>query len=198
MNEIELIRGQLLTERQHASAVANACATALGRIDDVVAPSSGSPLEEFRQACVEYLVCVLTWFEERDQRLVQLWHARLSPADGERRALDDLLASRGRSREALEKLAAALASAAEPRSEPSADHGAQENWHEFGQFFNGVWRARRDAIDALLAPTTRTSDWREFGGIDADSILEERARYARVHATLPAGTSLNGAPQRGL
>jgi hypothetical protein len=187
MNEIELIRGQLLTERLHATAVANACATALGR-SELVAPTTGSPLEEFRQACVEYLVCVLTWFEERDQRLIELWHARLAPGDSDRRALDDLLASRGRSREALEKLAAALASSAEPSAEADA-HGS---WEEFAQFFNGVWRARRDAIDALLRPNNRTIDWRHFGGIDADSILEERSRYARVHSTLPAGASLNG------
>jgi hypothetical protein len=187
MNEIELIRGQLVTERQHASAVANACASALGRID-VKAPTSGSPLEEFRQACVEYLVCVLTWFEERDQRLIELWHARRAPGDGERRSLDDLLASRGRSREALEKLAAALAST----SEPAPELDAQESWQEFAHFFNGVWRARRDAIDALLAPNNRATDWRSFGGIDADSILEERSRFARVHATLPAGASLTG------
>lgn len=156
---------------------------------DVVGPTSGSPLEEFRQACIEYLVCVLTWFEERDQRLIELWHERRAPGDAERRALDDLLGSRGRSREALEKLAAALAST----SEPSAGGGAQESWQDFAQFFNGVWRARRDAIDSLLAPNNRASDWRHFGGIDADSILEERSRYARVHATLPAGASL-GAP----
>jgi hypothetical protein len=187
MNEIELIRGQLLTERLHATAVANACAEALGR-SELLAPTSGSPLEEFRQACVEYLVCVLTWFEERDQRLIELWHARLARGDAERRTLDDLLTSRGRSREALEKLAAALASSAEP----ATDQEVPERWQEFAQFFNGVWRARRDAIDALLGPNNRTTDWRHFGGIDADSILEERSRYARVHATLPAGAALNG------
>src|SRR2546422_364025 len=104
MNEIQMIRAQLTAERQHASTVANACATALGR-RNAVALSSGPALEEFRQACVDYLVCVLAWFEERDQRL--------------------------------------------------------------------------------------------SAGIDADSILEERQRYARVSAALPGGASLAFPRRRG-
>ena len=181
MNELQLIRAQLTTERQHASTVANACATAFGR-RNAVALSSGSSLEEFQQACVDYLVRVLAWFEERDQRLTDLSHARPTAADAGRRTLEDALASPGRSREALEKLAAALACAA-----ASPDSHAQESWREFAQFFNSVWSARRDAIDAWLAANPRTTDWRLIAGIDADSILEERNRYARVRAALPAG-----------
>ena len=192
MNEIQLIRAQLTAERQHASTVANACATALGR-PHAVALSSGSALEEFRQACVDYLVRVLAWFEERDQRLTDLWHARLAPEDAARRALEDALVGRGRSREALEKLEGALART----SARSADDAAQESWREFARFFNSVWSARRDAIDALLKANTRATDWRVIAGIDADSILEERTRYARVRAALPAGASLAFPRQRG-
>src|SRR6266513_2412389 len=130
MNEVQLLRTQLTTERQHASTVANACATALARP--------------------------------------------------------------GRSREALEKLAAALACAA-----ASPDSRAQESWREFAQFFNSVWSARRDAIDAWLAASPRTTDWRLIAGIDADSILEERNRYARVRAALPGGASLAFPRPRG-
>ena len=44
MNEIELIRKQLADERQHASAVANACATALaGVAADAVTSGSRQP-----------------------------------------------------------------------------------------------------------------------------------------------------------
>ena len=95
MNEVQLIRAQLAAERQNASTVANACATALGR-RNAVALSSGSSLEEFRQACVDYLVCVLAWFEDRDQRLTDLWHARLAPGDAARRALEQLEHSKAR------------------------------------------------------------------------------------------------------
>ena len=192
MNEIQLIRAQLAAERQNASTVANACATALGR-RNAVALSSGSSLEEFRQACVDYLVCVLAWFEDRDQRLTDLWHARLAPADAAWRALEEVLASPGRSREALEKFEAALTCT----SAPAPGSSAQETWREFAQFFNSVWSARRDAIDALLAATTATTDWRVIAGIDADSILEERNRYARVRTTLPAVASLAFPRPRG-
>ena len=72
---------------------------------------------------MDYLVRVLAWFEERDQRLTDLWHARPTAADAGRRTLEDALASPGRSREALEKLAAALACAA-----ASPDSRAQESW----------------------------------------------------------------------
>ncbi len=185
MNEIQLIREQLATERQHANAVANACASALGRAE-LKAPAGSSPLAEFRQACVDYLVCVLAWFEERDQRLAELWHGRLAPTDSARRAVDEVLARRGRSREALERLEAALAA-----TTAASEHGAaQKSWREFGQFFSSVWSARRDAIDEQLARQASTADWRLAGGIDADSILEERRRYARVARMLPAGESL--------
>ena len=182
MNEVQLIRQQLATERQHASEVANACARALGR-SEAREPAGGAPLGEFRQACVDYLVCVLAWFEERDQRLAELWNTRPS-ADGARRALDEVLARRGRSREALEKLEAALATTAPARA----------SWQDFAGFFNSVWSARRDAIGELLARQASTADWRVVGGIDADSILEERRLYARVRQTLPAGESLAPLP----
>jgi hypothetical protein len=38
------------------------------------------------------------------------------------------------------------------------------------------------------------ADWRIVGGVDADSVLEERARYARVGDHLPAGITLAGNP----
>jgi hypothetical protein len=188
MNEIQLIRSQLATEREHARTIANTCAAALARAGTL---PSGSPLELFRQACVDYLVCVLAWFEERDQRLADLSQARLPPEDPGRRALEGVLARRGRSREALEKLEAAFAAS------PAGGDGAGRSWREFAQYFNGVWSTRRDAIDALLAPNPRVADWRALGGLDADSVLEERRRYARVCAALPAGLSLTAPSGEG-
>jgi hypothetical protein len=185
MNETQLIRQQLATEREHASAVANACASALGRAE-AGALGGSSPLGEFRQACVEYLVCVLAWFEERDQRLAELWPARRPATDSAWRAVEEVLSRRGGSREALEKLEAALAATASA----SAPRTAPKSWQDFAKFFDSVWSARRDAIDELLARAASTADWRLVGGIDADSILEERRRYARVAQALPAGESL--------
>ena len=74
-------------------AVARACAAVLGRAD-VRALESGTPLDEFRQACVDYLVCVLAWFEERDRRLAALVN-EYGAEHPLRAALDEALARRG-------------------------------------------------------------------------------------------------------
>jgi hypothetical protein len=188
MNEVQLIRQQLALERAHVAAVANACADAMqGEAGGV---ATGDSLGEFRRACIEYLACVLAWFEERDQRLTELLQARFAAADPARRALEEVLARRGRSREVLEKLEVACAGATAPGS-----MSRQPGWREFAEFFNGVWSTRRDALDALLSSDVRATDWRTFGGIDADSILEERRRYARVCAQAPPGVVLGARPQ---
>ena len=188
MNEIQLIRRQLDTEREHAGSVARACAAVLGRTPSQ-APASGSPLDAFRHACVDYLVCVLAWFEERDRRLGALVDS-YGPEHPGRAALDEALARRGRSRDALEKLEAAFA------QDPGA--AASPNlWAEFAHYLHGPWSSRRDALDALLASNPRPAEWRQVSGIDADGILEERARYARIEQCLPAGVSLAPPPVLG-
>ena len=146
--------------------------------EDPAGPASAS-LGQFRRACVDYLACVLAWFEERDQRLAELVQVRSGAADPARRAFEEVLGRPGRSREALAKLEAACAGAA-----------ARQAWREFGEYFNGTWSTRRDALETLLASNTRASDWRTLGGIDADSILEERRRYALVAAQVPRGVHL--------
>ena len=187
MNEVQLIRNQLALERAHASAVANACATVL-QADAAAGPASES-LGQFRRACVDYLACVLAWFEERDQRLTELIQARFNAADPARRAFEEVLARRGRSRDALATLEAACAAAA-------GTAGRQPGWREFAEYFNGTWSTRRDALEALLSSNTRAGDWRTLGGIDADSILEERRRFALVAAQAPPGVMLGAASDR--
>ena len=189
MNEVQLIRAQLALERAHASAVANACATVL-QSDAGTGPTSDS-LGQFHRACVDYLACVLAWFEERDQRLADLIQARFDAADPARRAFEEVLARHGRSRDALAKLETACAA-----SVASGTAGRQQARREFGEYFNGMWSTRRDALEALLASNTRAGDWRTLGGIDADSILEERRRYALVAAQLPPGVTLGTATER--
>jgi hypothetical protein len=182
MNEIGLIRRQLALERAHVTAVANACAGAVLRAD--IAPEE--VLGPFRDACVDYLACVLAWFEERDQRLMDLLQARFAPTDPAQRTLEEVLARHGRSRDVLAKLEAACG-----QSGSDGRHG----WREFEQHFNSLWSTRRDALEGLLAADSRPSDWRTFGGIDADSILEERKRYAQVSARLPPGVTLGVRPR---
>jgi len=193
MNEVELIRAQLLAERQHATEVANACAAALESAGGQ-GVTSGSELDGFRQACVDYLVWVLAQFEERDQMLSDLFHARRNGGDVPTHdALNEIIARRGTSREALTKLEAALV------SNPTRATGdaPADSWRAFAQFFNGAWSTRRNALDELFERKATVADWRVVSGIDADSILEERNRYQRVRAKLPAGIELHAPIVKG-
>jgi hypothetical protein len=133
--------------------------------------------------------CVLAWFEERDQRLTDLIPLRFDAEDPARRAFEEVLACGGRNRDALAKLEAACAAAAGTAGRPA-------QWREFAEYFNDVWSPRRDALEALLSANTRAADWRTLGGIDADSILEERRRYALVAAEVPSGVTLGAAVAR--
>jgi hypothetical protein len=157
MNEIELLRNQLATERRHVREVASACAAAHAGAP----PAAGdAALEALRAACGEYLGRVLDWFDRRDQRLGELY-AQHPAADSGRMALERL-----------------------KQAGP-----APESWQALAAFINGPWDDRRGAIEALLASNPRVADWRAFCGIDADSVCEERALYARVRAALPSGTA---------
>src|ERR1700747_2098914 len=111
MNALQPIRSDLALERAHASAVSNACATVLQA--DAGAAPTGNSLDQFRRACVDYLACVLAWFEERDQRLTDLIEVRFEAAAAARRAFGEVFARRGRSRDALAKLEAACAASAD-------------------------------------------------------------------------------------
>lgn len=171
MNELQVMRSQLASERAHARAVANALAAA-GR---------GAAAETFIHTCVDYLAWILAGFEERDQRLTDV--LRGSPGEFDREALETALARDGRSHEALTRLAAAFAAGA-------PEGGASQRWQAFAQYFNDAWSARRAAIEAALTSLARVDDWRAVSGIDADWILEERRRYAQIEAQRPAGISL--------
>lgn len=185
MNELEIIRSQLAIEQAHASEVANACAEAFGSADAAhSSPEGNSP---FRDACVSYLVWVLARFEERDQTLSELLASRESRVvAGEAavgaREITGLVGRSGTSREALARLESALA------ADGAAAAGAA--WREFARFFNSAWAPRRGALEDVLVRQLSVTDWRAVSAIDADSILEERKRYARLAAELPAGIGL--------
>ena len=185
MNELEIIRAQVAVEQSHAAEVANAVAAVFGAPGAAAAPSEATAL--FREACVSYLVWVLARFEERDQTLSEVLASRQSPANGAAAAgarhLGSLIARSGTSREALSRLEAALAAA-----ESAA---ARAGWQEFARFFNSAWVPRRQALHGALAEHLDVADWRAVCAIDADSMLDERRRFARVAAQLPAGIELH-------
>ncbi|MGH8295261.1 MAG: hypothetical protein ACRETZ_07170 [Steroidobacteraceae bacterium] len=179
MNEIEIIRSQLAVEQSHAADIARACAAQFGAAGGPAA--SDGAATRFREACVSYLVWVLARFEERDQTLSELLAAR---------PLGSLAVQQGTSREALSRLETALAA-----GEPQAARAA---WREFARFFDSAWMPRRAALEGALAGHSSVADWRAIAAIDADSMLDERHRYARVLAQLPAGIELRAAasPER--
>ncbi len=189
MNESEIIRGQLATERIHAAQVANACVAAFGAQHG----GAAQPPAAFREASVSYLVWVLSRFEQRDQLLAELIERRNPGAGGALEQtvpleLGELATRDGTSRQALARLEAAL-TAVTPET-------ARAAWQAFGRFFNSLWCARREAIEGHLARLPRIASWRAVCAIDADSILEERTRYAQVAEHLPPGITLIGATGR--
>ena len=147
------------------------------------------PLTEvFRQASVDYLVWILSRFEEREQVFHDLVRSRLAEDDPSRRAVESAFALPGTSREALAKLETAL----------GATGGTETatRWTEFLRFFSSAWSARRDEIDRLFERQAKITDWRTVADIDADSIVDERNRYARVKATMPAGVETQSSASR--
>jgi hypothetical protein len=132
----------------------------------------------FRDVCVQYLSWMLSAFEERDQRLADLARRQPPTREPPGAALVQTLALPGSSRESLQQLESALAS------------GNRRDWQAFAHHFNGVWNARRLALDALLARIARIADWRRLSNVDADAVIEERRRYAQVVAQLPPGVAL--------
>jgi hypothetical protein len=169
MNEVELIRAQLRVERQHAEAVARACASAHTAVS---------------ADAIEYLAWILTRFEEREQVFHDLIRKRFAAGDPHRQAVELTLGSPGSNREALAKLEAALGASADA-------HTTALRWSEFLNFFSRDWVARRNEIDRLFPIQAKVTDWRTVSAIDADSIVDERARWARVKATMPSDTELS-------
>lgn len=180
MNEVQLIRAQLSLERQHAAEVVRACAEALAGTS-ARGTERQAAVEAFRQASVEYLAWILSRFEERDQVFHDLLRKRFAAEDPDRRAAEGILGLPGSSREALARLETALGGASD------------SDWKEFLRFFSDAWSTRRDEVARLLERQAKVTDWRTVSGIDADSIVDERGRYARVKATLPAGVEISSA-----
>lgn len=181
MNEIQLIRAQLDTERLHVNAVAKACAAALAGAPGSAPPASAA-LAQLRAAAADYLLCVLGWFEARDQRLLGLLSARTAAAERAPPALQAALAQSGSSHEAFGMLKVLNADAP-----PANAAGSPVTWLTWAQGIETLWNPHRQAIDALMAQITRPADWRMIAGIDADSILDERQRFERVRAACPPG-----------
>lgn len=179
MNELEFIRRQVSTERSHMSAVRSACAAALAL------PADHRPDVDVLAACADYLVFSVGRFNSQDQAHCDLLRPRLPAAAARHRAtLDDLEQTLAASRKALEALAVALAALQDGTSTVSAFTAAL---HSYLSFYSNVLARRRHALQPLFDVHYGIADWRIASAVDADSILEERERYARLSGLLPDG-----------
>lgn len=183
MNELQIIKAQLALERQHVHEVSRACAFAMTKLAE---RGPTQALAGFREACVDYLVKTLAAFEVREQGYRELLARRFGADDPSRQAAEAALASEGTIRDTLAKLAAAVAKGA-----------TSQTWQDYLGYLEGPWSHRRDQLDALFSKQAKITDWRSVWAIDADSIYEERARYARVQATLPPGVDLTATAPHG-
>ena len=69
---------------------------------------------------------------------------------------------------------------ASPKAQDSTTH-----WREFLQTFNDRATHHFATVDELRGRNLAVTEWRTRSGINADSIVMERERYARVKAAVP-------------
>lgn len=183
MNELQLIRDQVSTERRHMAEVRAACASAIAR-----AAPEDTLLDEFCQACADYLVYIVGRFNAQDQAHCDILGPRLAPGDAaNRHILDELAATLARNREAIASLAAALeARRAGQLHVPQFVAACQD----YLRFYEEVLAKHRHVIYHLFDRHYGIEEWRRASLVDADAIVEERVRYGRVRAKLPPGVDL--------
>jgi hypothetical protein len=184
VNELEFIRRQVSTERSHMAAVRSACAAALAL------PVDERPQVDFLLACAAYLAFAVGRFNAQDQAHCDQLRLRL-PADAaqDRAMLDDLDRTLAASRKALDALAAALR-VREAAGDVGDDVAFVAALRGYLSFYSSVLAGRRHALQHLFEAYYTIADWRAASAVDADSILEERARYSRVADLLPDGIAL--------
>jgi len=181
VNEIEFIRRQVSTERTHMAAVRSACATATSR------PPAERADVEFLRACAEYLVFVEGRFNAQDQTHRALLGLRL-PANAAQdlATLEDLGRTLAASRGAISKLEVAVRG--------GNDEAFLSALRTYLAFYSNVLAGHRHVLHHLFDAHYEVADWRAASAVDADAILEERERYARVAGLIPDDIEL--APTR--
>jgi len=168
MDELAILRGQIATERRHLVAVKAACRAALP------AGRRTTGVDDFARIAGDYLLHGGRRLLAQDHAHVVLLRPRLAAGDAaSHRLLDDLEATLRQLRTALQAL------------EAGADRVA--GLHDYLEFVDGVLARRRHVLEPLLAAHYSIEDWRAAAFVDADSILEERERYAACRAAAPAG-----------
>ena len=174
MDELAILRDQVATERRHLAALKKACRAALE------AGGNAAGLAETCRVATAYLLYSTRRLHAQDQALCLLLRPRLPRTDTASHALlDDLEETLQRSRAALQDLEAAVDPVTGTRA-----------WLAF---IDNVLGKRRHGLEHLFREHYTIDDWRASSCVDADSILEERERFAAACAAFPPGL----APEAG-
>jgi hypothetical protein len=182
MNELEFLHQQVSLERRHMAEVRSACQAA------IEAGFSEPILDEFGGLCAAYLVFILDRFNAQDQKHVDQLHPRLTADEaGFAPVLDDLRQTLVQSREAVDLLRQALD--ARRRGETTAAELVLA-LQSYLRFYEGTLRRQQPQLAPLFARHYDLADWRAASFVTADSVLEERSRFAAVSAQLPPGIEL--------
>lgn len=181
MNELQYIREQVRTERRHMAEVRLALTSALdaGFVAPILLP--------FCAAGARYLVFIVKRFNAQDQLHCDQLQPHLAPEDVENReSLQQLTQTLARSREAIGKLDLALRSCATGTAEETLRSACSS----YLAFYRDELATRRNSLYPLLERHYGVAEWRRASLVDAESILEERALYGAVQASLPEGIEL--------
>ncbi len=173
MDELAILRGQVATERRHLAAVKNACRAALQ------AGGDATRLADTCRAATGYFSYNVRRLHAQDQAHCLLLRPRVPRSDSaNHELLDAVEGAIQRSRTALQALEAA----------PDPVAGVRD----YIDFIDGVLAKRRHSIEHLFRTHYTIDDWRAASFVDADAILEERERFATLHAAFPPGVTLDG------
>lgn len=183
MNEIQFLRDQVSLERRHMTAVKDALGAALeARFDEAL-------LRPFCLAAVRYLLFAMQRFHRQDAKHAELLLARLpAEAVADRTRVAEVAAALEGAHAGLGPLAEAAAAAADPDA-PAAPLIAA--CRDYVRWFETRLRDRRHSFHDLFDACYGIEEWRAASFVDADSILEERERFADVRQVLPPGITLD-------
>jgi hypothetical protein len=166
MDELAILRDQVAIERLHLAALKKACRAALQAGDDAAG------LAETCRAATAYFLYSTRRLHAQDQAHCLLLRPRVPRTDTASHALlDDLEQTLQRSRTALRDLEASVDPVAGTRA-----------WLDF---IDDVLGKRRHRLEHLFREHYTIDDWRASACVDADSILEERERFAAARAAFP-------------
>jgi len=173
VNEIQLLKAHLASEREHLRALAARSAAAAGPSGPLARPDSDLSVE-YITSYISYLMFIIRKERARAEAHAERFGGAKSQGPMEHAALERL-------QEALASVATievSLRAALAARGAPEARERARELVDAVAVVEALI--DARVALEALASSRYTVDDWRHTAQIDADSILEERRLRAQV------------------